>query len=48
MADLLESDLVYARAVASDVLARGGKDASAPWENPTTGARGTVTPIASA
>ena len=30
------------------MLARGGKDASAPWENPRTGARGTVTPIASA
>ena len=43
-----DGDLVYARAAASDVLARGGKDASAPWENPRTGARGTVTPIASA
>jgi len=43
-----DGDLVYARAAASDVLARGGKDASAPWENPSTGARGTVTPIASA
>ena len=41
-------DLAYARAAASDVLSRGGKDASAPWENPNTGARGTVTPIASA
>lgn len=41
-------DLVYARAAASDVLNRGGKNASAPWENPHTGARGTVTPIASA
>jgi 17 kDa outer membrane surface antigen len=41
-------DLAYARAAASDVLSRGGKDASAPWENPRTGARGTVTPIASA
>jgi surface antigen len=41
-------DLAYARAAASDVLSRGGKDASAPWENPHTGARGTVTPIASA
>ena len=41
-------DLAYARAAASDVLSRGGKDASAPWENPQTGARGTVTPIASA
>jgi len=48
MADLQEGDLVYARAAASEVLARGGKDASAPWENPATGARGTVTPIASA
>ena len=43
-----DTDLAYARAAASDVLARGGKDASAPWENPRTGARGTVTPIASA
>lgn len=41
-------DLAYARAAASDVLSRGSKDASAPWENPSTGARGTVTPIASA
>ena len=45
-ADLLESDLVYAKAVASDLLARGGKDSSAPWENPSNGAHGTVTPIA--
>jgi surface antigen len=41
-------DLAYARAAATDVLARGDKGASAPWENPRTGARGTVTPIASA
>ena len=41
-------DLVYTRAAVSDVLTRGGKDASVPWENPRTGARGTVTPIASA
>jgi surface antigen len=47
-ADLLEGDLAYVRAAASEVLGRGGKDASAPWENPSTGARGTVTPIASA
>ena len=45
MADLLEGDLFYTRAAASEVLARGHKDASAPWENPSTGARGTVTPI---
>jgi len=41
-------DLAYARAAASEVLRRGKKDASLPWENPRTGARGTVTPIASA
>jgi surface antigen len=46
-ADLLEADLVYARAAAAELLSRGGNDASAPWENPSTGARGTVTPIAS-
>jgi hypothetical protein len=43
-----ENDLAFARAAASKVLARGGKDASAPWENPRTGARGTVTPLADA
>jgi hypothetical protein len=43
-----EQDLSYARAAASEVLMRGGKDASLPWENPKTGARGTVTPIADA
>jgi surface antigen len=41
-----EIDLAYAKAAASDVLSRGGTDTSAPWENPRTGARGTVTPIA--
>lgn len=43
-----ERDLAFARAAATEVLARGGKDASLPWENPQTGARGTVTPIATA
>ncbi len=41
-------DLAYARAAASEVLRGGKKDASQPWENPRSGARGTVTPIASA
>lgn len=41
-----EHDLAYARAAASDALSRGGKDASLPWENPSTGARGTITPLA--
>jgi hypothetical protein len=43
-----EADLAYARAAASEVLRRGEKNASLPWENPHSGARGTVTPIASA
>lgn len=43
-----ERDLAYAKAAASEVLRRGEKDASQEWENPATGARGTVTPIASA
>jgi hypothetical protein len=43
-----EADLAFARAAVAEVLARGGETASAPWENPRTGARGTVTPIAAA
>jgi surface antigen len=43
-----ESDLAFARNAASDVLTRGDKDASQPWENPETGARGSVTPLAQA
>ena len=43
-----ESDLAFARNAASDVLTRGDKDASQPWENPETGARGSVTPLAHA
>ena len=43
-----ETDLVFARTAIVDVLTRGSKEISAPWENPSSGARGTVTPIASA
>jgi hypothetical protein len=43
-----ESDLVFARTAASDVLTKGDKDSSQPWENPETGARGSVTPLAQA
>ena len=43
-----EHDLAYAKAAAAQVLARSEKDASQPWENPRTGARGTVTPITGA
>ena len=43
-----ESDLAFARNAASDVLTKGDKDSSQPWENPETGARGSVTPLAQA
>jgi hypothetical protein len=43
-----EGDLAIARAAVSEVLTKGGKDTSMPWENPKTGARGTITPLASA
>jgi len=43
-----ESDLAFARTAASDVLTRGDKDSSQPWENPETGARGSVTPLSQA
>jgi surface antigen len=43
-----DDDLAYARAAAAEALKRGDKDLSVPWENPRTGARGTVTPIATA
>jgi hypothetical protein len=40
-----ESDLAMARAAVSEVLIKGAS--SVPWENPKTGTRGTVTPLAS-
>jgi hypothetical protein len=43
-----EGDLAIARAAVNEVLTKGGKDVSLPWENPRTGARGTITPLASA
>src|SRR5262249_34565364 len=43
-----ENDLVVARAAVSELMSHGGKDTSVPWENPRTGAGGTITPIASA
>ncbi len=43
-----DADLVYTRAAVTEMLTRAGKDVSVPWENPSTGARGTVTAIASA
>jgi len=43
-----DADLAFARNAASDVLTKGDKDSSQPWENPETGARGSVTPLAQA
>jgi surface antigen len=40
-----EADLVLARKAASELLMRGGKDVSVPWENSRSGARGTVTSL---
>ena len=48
VADVPDGDLAYARAAATEVLKTNEKNASLPWENPKSGARGTVTPIASA
>jgi surface antigen len=42
-----DADLDHAKAAAREALARG-RDDSVPWENPKTGARGTVTPLANA
>lgn len=43
-----ESDLAVAKKAVAEVLTRDDKDAALPWENPATGARGTVTPLARA
>jgi surface antigen len=45
--DLPDGDLAYARAAVADALMQG-KATSIPWENPQTGARGMVTPLADA
>jgi surface antigen len=45
-ADLDEGDLALARLAAADLLERNARDSSQPWENPKTGARGMVTPVA--
>jgi hypothetical protein len=39
---------VVARAVVSEMLGKSSKNTSVPWENPRTGAHGTITPLASA
>jgi 17 kDa outer membrane surface antigen len=44
----LDTDLVYAREAVADALSQDSKSTSTPWENPKTGARGTITPITAA
>lgn len=41
-----DSDLSYAQAAAIEVVTKDDKNISQSWENPRTGARGTVTPLA--
>jgi outer membrane surface antigen len=43
-----DQDLVLTKAAVNDVLSRDEQNSSVPWENPRTGARGTVTPVATA
>jgi surface antigen len=43
-----DGDLGAARAAVSEALTKGGRDASVPWEDPATGARGTITPLSNA
>ena len=43
-----DQDLALTKAAVHDVLSRDDENTSVPWENPRTGARGTVTPIATA
>lgn len=45
---LPDTDLAYARLAAAEVLTRNEKNISQSWENPETGARGSVTALSSA
>jgi surface antigen len=42
-----ESDLAYARLAMAEAFSKTASTKSTPWENPATGARGTVTAIRS-
>lgn len=47
-AALADMDLAYTKAAVAALLGQPDKNASEPWENPATGARGTVTATADA
>lgn len=40
-----ESDLAHARMAVAEAFSKGVSTQSTSWENPATGARGTITPI---
>jgi surface antigen len=40
-----DGDIAATRLALNEALTKTGKDFSVPWENPSTGARGTVTPL---
>jgi surface antigen len=42
------ADLAAARAAVTEALTKTGRDTSVPWEDPATGARGTITPLSNA
>jgi hypothetical protein len=43
-----EQDLAATRRAVTEAMSKSGRDASVPWEDPATGARGTVTPLSAA
>jgi surface antigen len=44
-AQISQADLAYARAAATDALARGAQGNSVPWQNPQTGVGGNITAL---
>jgi surface antigen len=47
-ATFADIDLAYAKAAVAALFGRPEKNGSQPWENPGTGARGTITAVADA
>ncbi|MEX0590745.1 MAG: RT0821/Lpp0805 family surface protein [Xanthobacteraceae bacterium] len=45
---MTKADWTFATAALREALTRNEEGASIPWQNPTTGARGSVTPVAAA
>jgi surface antigen len=45
---MTKADWTFATASLREALTKNEDGASIPWQNPTTGARGTVTPVAAA